>query len=81
MQDIVGTTTACSSTYLLLVQLINSLQVGPRVQFNVISLSSFGPGRFGGVMGFIVIFTIVLLLFLALAGGGSNPAGKSLTFN
>ena len=54
MQDIVGITTACSSMDILLMQLINSLQVSPRVQFDYISLSSFGPGRVGGVSGFIV---------------------------
>ncbi len=54
MQDIVGITTACSSMDILLMQLINSLQVSPRVQFDIISLISFGPGRFSGGMGFIV---------------------------
>ena len=36
-------------------------------------------GRFGGVTGFFILFTLAFLLFLAPAGRGSNPAEQLFT--
>ncbi len=50
---------------------IDPLKARDKVTCNI---NSMGPGRFGGVSGFFLFFTLALLLFLAIAGS-SNPAG------